>query len=193
MATDDHKLDKDVVIVEAMAKEMAAYLESGTLFMPLPDYADMPNLTVGGYLLRQHRLQVLADLLETGQQSRLQQAIAQFKQARADKPASFNKKAQQELKARLRQWEQYLEEFETGEDSLAYYKTAVEARVIIAELMKALYEHPAEIEFATSERLRKLDERLQKAWQPGNFVWPAAWQPAYPKEDYIWLYGYPDH
>lgn len=86
MTTDDHKLDKDLAILEAMATEMAAYFESETLFMPLPNYADMPNLTIGGYLLRQHRLQVLADLLETGQQSRLQQAIAQFKQARVAAP-----------------------------------------------------------------------------------------------------------
>ncbi len=191
MATDDHKLDKDLAILEAMAKEMEDYLEGDTLFMPMPNYADMPNLTIGGYLIRRHRLRALPDLLEKAQQRRLQQATEQVEQVVADKPARFKLKAEQELKARMRQWEQYLEDLEAGEDSLSYYKTAVETRVMTSLLMDELYDHPAEVEFTISERLRELDERLQIEWEPGDFIWPSAWKPAYPQEKYIWLYGNP--
>ena len=50
---------------------------------------------------------------------------------------------------------------------------------------------PYRAEDRPEQHLAALDTRLRGRWQPGDFVWPAAWEPAYPREVYWWLYGSP--
>ena len=35
----------------------------------------------------------------------------------------------------------------------------------------------------------RLDRQLEKRWTAGDFIWPAGWEAAYPRERYWWLYG----
>jgi hypothetical protein len=187
----NERLGQDVAVLSAMAEQMPQYLDSDILFWPAPR-GGMPALTLGGYLLREHRLHALAGLLTAEQQMEVSGALTRFNQALADRVVRFEKKAHHELEARLRQWEEYLKDMDRGTfDRSSNYATAVETRAIIQALLNRLGMPPYRAEDRPEQHLAALDTRLRGRWQPGDFVWPAAWEPAYPREVYWWLYGSP--
>lgn len=189
MVSSSEKLARDVDILEAMATEMGDYLDSDVLFWPMAR-SDMPMLTLGGYLMREHRLLALADQLGSEQQARVAAAVQQFNQALAERIVRFETKANSELEARLRQWEAFLKDVDRGTaDKTSNYATAVETRAMIAALMDRLSMPPYQLSERTGQHLTMLDQRQRNHWVPGDFVWPEDWQPAYPKDDYSWLYG----
>jgi hypothetical protein len=190
LATGKEELVKDLAVLEAMAAKMPEYLSSDELFWRKID-SDPVQPTIGGYLMRQNRLQALSDpLLDEGQRRQLAAAVTRFEQAVSEQPGRLEAKGQQELKSRLRQWEIALKELlEDEAPALAYYRADVETRIIIATLLMALQQRSVRIEPAITDKLAKLDQTLRQRWQPGEFVWPDGWQPAYPRSDYWWLYG----
>jgi hypothetical protein len=181
------KLAKDLEILEAMAAGMNNYLLSKTMFQTLQ--TGMPQLTLGGYLMRQHRLLALTDeLLNEMEQGRLEKAVDQFKQSLMGKQAQFEQKVEREIGSRLRQWAEYLREVEGDPaENAPYYTSRVEVRAMVAALIEALPAPAA----APTDALDQLDDKLSQTWQPGHFVWPTEWQPAYPKDLFWWLYGNP--
>ena len=183
------KLQKDLVALEAMASEMDEYLKSDVLFWPLA-HGDLPRLTLGGYLMRQHRLLGLRDLLSMQEQDRLHRAINSYYKALEEKVVRFENKAHEELGARLRQWQTYLGEVKQGTGA-AYYESAVEPRAMIEALTAQLRVQPYKLQPDVPQKLALLDRQLRQVWEPGDFIWPQEWQPAYPREKYWWLYGHP--
>lgn len=173
-----------------MAAKMPEYLSSDELFWRKID-SDPVQPTIGGYLMRQDRLQALSDtLLNDGQHRQLAAAVARFEQAVNEHPGRLEAKGQQELESRLRQWETALKELLDDEaPTLAYYRADVETRMIIAALLATLQQRSVRIDAAITDKLTGLDQTLRQRWQPGEFVWSAEWQPAYPRSDYWWLYG----
>lgn len=191
MYEENERLGQDVAVLSAMVEQMPEYLDSDILFWPAPR-GGMPALTLGGYLLREHRLLALAGLLTAEQQMEVNEALTRFNQALANRVVRFEKKAHHELEARLRQWEEYLKDMDRGTfDRSSNYATAVETRAIIQALLNRLGMPPYRTEARPEQHLATLDTRLRGHWQPGDFVWPAAWEPAYPREAYWWLYGSP--
>lgn len=185
------RLTQDLVVLAAMAGQMAEYLDSDILYWPAPG-AGMPALTLGGYLLREHRLMSLRGLLPAEQQAQLDAALAGFNQALSNRVVRFETKAHHELEARLRQWEEYLKDMDRGTfDRTSNYATAVETRAIIQALLDRLSMPPYRTEARPRQHLETLDTRLHGRWQPGDFVWPEQWATAYPRADYWWLYGAP--
>lgn len=185
----NEKLYRDLVVLEAMAAEMDEYLRSDVLFWPLKD-GDLPRLTLGGYLMRQHRLLELRDLLDIARQERLHEAVHTFHQALEEKIVRLEQKAHEELGARVRQWREYLREIKNGV-GLAYYASAVDTRAMLAALIAQLRVNPYELEEEYPRKVALLDRELSRYWESGNFVWPAEWKPAYPEKEYWWLYGQP--
>jgi hypothetical protein len=183
------KLARDLVVLEAMAAEMDEYLRSDVLFWPLRG-SDLPRLTLGGYLMRQHRLLELRDLLSMAEQERLHAAIKRYHEAQEEKIVRLEKKAHEELEARMRQWQEYLTDVKNG-SGVAYYPSAVEARAMIRALVNQLRVHPYQLDEKVPPHIALLDRELSRQWEPGDFVWPFDWQPAYPREEYWWLYGRP--
>lgn len=187
----NQRLVDDAAALGAMAGQMAEYLDSDILFWPAPK-GGMPTLTLGGYLLREHRLLGLPQLLTAEQRAQVDAAVFQFNQALADRVVRFETKAHHELEARLRQWEEYLKDIDRGTfDRTSNYSTAVETRVMIEALLNRLGMPPYRAEERPAQHLATLDTRLRRRWQSGDFVWPEAWAPAYPRSDYWWLYGSP--
>lgn len=191
MAHTEARLHEDLEVLEAMAAEMDEYLMSEVLFWPMRK-GNLPRLTLGGYLMREHRLRALADLLGEADRQRLEAAVAQFDQALVEKVVRFEQRAHEELGARLRQWSEYLRDLK-GEAAAnaGYYPSTVETRAIIAALVGKLERPPYRLEAHLVQQLGMLDQNLRSHWQPGDFVWPESWQPAYPKAGYWWLYGVP--
>lgn len=191
MSDGNERLEQDATVLAAMVEQMDQYLDSDILYWPAPR-GGMPVLTLGGYLLREYRLKALAGLLPAGQQAQISAAVTQFNQVLADRVVRFEKKAHHELEARLRQWEETLKDMDRGTfDRSSNYSTAVETRAIIQALLDRLAMPPFRAEQRPAQHLSLLDTRLRNIWVPGEFVWPEAWEGAYPRGEYWWLYGSP--
>jgi hypothetical protein len=183
------KLQQDLEILERMAASMEEYLKSDVLFWTM-GRTDMPQLTLGGYLMRQRRLLLLRHLLDEAGEKRLDQAVFQYGQAIADRVVRWEQKAHQELEARMRQWQEHLRDIR-NKQTRVNYATAAEVRTMIAAFLEELEEPPFQLDANIPRRLNALDRELQNHLQPGNFIWPEEWQQAYPREEYWWLYGRP--
>lgn len=183
------KLQHDLVTVEAMASEMDEYLRNDVLFWPMAQ-SELPRLTLGGFLMRQHRLLALRNLLSQSEEERLRKALDQYHGALEEKVVRFEEKAHEELEARLRQWQNYIAELKQG-IGVAYYESAVEPRAMIEALISQLRTHPYKLQEEAPRKLAVLDRELRQVWEAGEFVWPEAWTIAYPREKYWWLYGRP--
>lgn len=185
------KLKQELKILEAMAAEMDDYLRDDNLFWPLGD-SSMPRLTLGGYLMRQHRLVALRQQLDQADQERLDAAERQFAEALVEKVVAFETKAHEEIRARLRQWHEYLKELR--DPSMAagdYYASAVDTRAMLAALLNQLEAPPYKLDRRVLNELASFDRVLANYWEAGEFVWPEAWSEAYPRQRYWWLYGRP--
>ncbi|HOU41069.1 MAG TPA: hypothetical protein PK829_07355 [Promineifilum sp.] len=191
MHNGSERLAQDIAALSAMAAQMAEYLDSDILFWPL-GHSSLPMLTLGGYLLREHRLLALPQLLTLEQRGQVDAAIFQFNQALSNRIVRFETKAQRELESRLRQWEESVREMEHGTlQRSSNYSTIVETRAMIQAVLDRLDMPPYRPDERSGRLVTLLDTRLRNRWQPGEFVWPAEWQPAYPRDDYWWLYGSP--
>lgn len=189
MTTDGiEKLSDDLRIFERCAEEFAYYLTLDVIYYSLgPLY---PQLTTGGTLMRQHRLLLLRDLLDGSEQQRLDQAVAAFQLAITDRIAAFQNKAHREMGARLRQWTEYLRDLrQRAESPRVNYATAVEPRVMLQLMIEQLSALPYRLNSDVPDRMRALDKSLHARWETGDFIWPAAWQPAYPPREFWYLYG----
>ncbi|MFZ0546718.1 MAG: hypothetical protein WAM60_14830 [Candidatus Promineifilaceae bacterium] len=184
------KLRQDLEILAEMAAEMDSYLKSDVLFWPMTNGA-MPRLTLGGYLMRQHRLVALKGLLSDDEKAQLDTAVAQFNAALVEKVVRLEQRANQEIEARLRQWGEYLNDLSRGSGASSYYATAVQPRIMVAALVNKLSLPPYRLEGRAPEQIAMYDGNLRRRWQSGDFVWPEAWQPAYPERSYWYLYGHP--
>ncbi len=180
-------LQNDLNILERFAEITPTYLTSDALFYPTGP--TIPEMTFGGILLRQHRLLLLKNLLSPTDQDRLDTAIANFQAALENNIVRFEKKCHRELDARLRQWKEYLRDLQQDKSVINYYRTAVEPRVMIDVILQQLDLPPYAPPEYTQERVLKLDVGLKMRWMDGDFVWDDAWQPAYPRDDYWYLYG----
>jgi hypothetical protein len=191
LTTDSGKLTKDLEILVAMATEMEAYLKSDVLFWRMSKFS-MPALTLGGYLMRQHRLLLLRNLLPQIQQADLSSAVALYNSSLVEKIVRFEQKAHRELDARLRQWSEYLKDVDRGVAvKSSNYSTVVEVRTMITSITDQLQLAPYNLSRQVPQQVSLLDSQLRRIWERGDFVWPNAWQPAYPKMEYWWLYGKP--
>jgi hypothetical protein len=192
MISDKTDLSQDLDIAAAMATGMKDYLTGSNLFQPLSQ-PGMPSLTLGGYLMRAHRLDALRSQLDPADQRRLDETQATFHQALVERGPQFQQKANQELKARLRQWNEFLKDFDRAErPSAAQYQAAVEPRAMIEALMQAVDQDSRyQLDSSIASQVATLDQTLRSHWREGSFTWPQAWQSAYPAADYWWLYGQP--
>ena len=191
MVDSKEKLGQDLAILQEMAGQMADYLKSETLFWPM-QYSDMPQLTLGGYWLRQHRLTALHTLLTGEQQKQLSVSIKTFETAVSDWVVRTEQRAHHELEVRTRQWSEYLRDVVNGGSAVvANYSARVEVRAIMAALINQLQQGPYTLDQSLVQPVLQQDKGLRARWQSGSFVWPDDWQPAYPEPEFWWLYGRP--
>jgi hypothetical protein len=184
------KLQSDLYILEVMADGLADYLQGDALFGKTS--GRVPKLTLGGYLMRQHRLTALQGDLQPAEQARLQQAVAQGEAALASQIVRSEARATQECHARLRQWEEVIRDLRRDARAhFAGYATAVEPRAMLTQLIHLLAQPPYQLDSAIPERLALLDGALRNSWDDGECVWSAEWEAAYPRAPFWWLYGRP--
>lgn len=186
------KLQKDLDILEEMAEKMSGYLRMDTLFGPMGP--GRPKLTLGGYLMREQRLLALKMTLTQYEQDRLLKGRQTYENTIMEWVVATEKKANQEIEARLRQWTETIRDLrEDAPKHWHYYKTAVQARVMLQSLIAMLANPPFKLDPNIVERVKAIDSGFYAQWQSDAslFVWDEAWTAAYPAADYEFLYGKP--
>lgn len=150
--------------------QLKSYLLSDDIYRSLG--AD-PQMTLGNVLMAEANLDAAASLSATDKQ-----AIAE---AKKEWRTAWEKKAEREFAARLRQWMNYVSELgENASRHASYYRNEVRAR--------ALLELLAGEASGLSSQLGAADSMLRSLTTSGDFVWDDALQGAYPKDKYWFLY-----
>lgn len=181
-------LDRDLRALATMASNLTPYLYEDEMYGYLS--GDLPNLTLGGLLLRLYRLGRLENLLDADQQTMLQDSRINFEAECAKWAVHYETKLQQELHARLDAFDQFLNE--CGDDlpsCAANYPVQAEKRTIIEHLNDELVEleaRPEEIE----NRLRHIDQKLRRLLVESDFISDERLAAVYPKHRFWWMYGY---
>lgn len=192
MLTDREKLAQDLHVLAEMVAQLDPYLAQEKLFWQMRQ-PGLPALTIGGCLMRQHRLLALPHLLTGEERLRLHTAVTQFNAVLVEKVVRFEQKTQTEIEARTRQWREYLNEAEWKRNpTYNAYPTAVEARLMLTLLTNKLQEKPYHLPEEALPHMQQLDALLQSQWRAGEFVWFDSWEPAYPRDRFWWLYGRPE-
>lgn len=174
-----------------MAEQINSYLKMDTLYGPMGP--NKPNLTLGGYLMREHRLLALKDTLTEREQDRLLKARQAFENVVMEWVVATETKALKEIDSRLRQWQETIRDLRESIDNWNYYPTAVESRVMLQHLISMLSSPPFKIDPEISGRLAVLDQAFYASWfgDASKFVWEDDWAVAYPAADFEFLFGQP--
>jgi hypothetical protein len=185
------KLDgnTELIIVQHMLRDLEEYLKSDTLYWhvaePNPLGSHMPQLTIGALLEAITRAAAAQNDLTPGQQQELEAARSQLDRIRAAHAAQFVSKAVYELHSRLGAWKANLDD--EGRKSKSFYAQDARVRAKIFLLENALdTDVPAEVQ----QHREQIDLELFEIFVPGEFVWDARLQPAFPKDPCWWLYGH---
>jgi hypothetical protein len=180
------KLDgsTELIIAQCMLRDLEEYLKSDVLYWhvaePNPLGSHMPQLTIGALLEALVRA-------EAGGADRaaLETAHLQHDRIRAAYPARYVSKAIHELHSRLNTWKDNLDD--EGRKSKAFYAQDARVRAKIFLLENALgADVPAELQ----QQREQIDRQLFEVFVPGEFIWDARLQAAFPKNPCWWLYGH---
>jgi hypothetical protein len=164
----------DLATLKAMTEQLEDYLLSDVEFWQLGGSSHFPKLSLGTYLLTRQRLRAapdhqaeITDLCQRGDA-----VLAQWK-------AAAERKAAKELRTRLTLWQNYLDDWQ------GRYATEVAQRVMTALLLR---QFPRLSTTPDALLLGALDARLQGRAPRAAFVWAPELQPAFPEDDFWFLY-----
>ena len=180
------KLDghTETIIVEHMVRDLEEYLKSDVLYWhvaePNPLGSHLPQLTIGALLEALVRAEAGG-----AERAALDAARTQHDRIRAAHAALYVNKALHELHSRLTAWKANLDD--SSRKTKLYYAQDVRVRAKIFLLENALgADGPAEVQ----QQRQQIDQELFEVFVPGEFVWDARLQPAFPKDPCWWLYGH---
>ena len=185
--------EDEVVLLQAMAAELEAYLLGDDLYRQLVIRTSrgdqMPRMSLGSFLETLARLEEAANAghLSPSQWEVLTEARHRLEELRRRFPTAYRDKLVRELKSNLDSWSWFLQE--CAEDLRRCrdeYPFEVRLRNRIATLMDAL---GAEVPAQHAARLERLDAQLRRLFVPGPFVWAEELKARYPRDRYWWLYG----
>jgi hypothetical protein len=184
-------LAQDLTILEAIVEDLPAYLASDATHWSMSG-DNMPKLTIGGCLMRQERLQKLRPQIAFADQARLDKSMDDFNASLENQIVRFEKRAHDELHARLREWTTYLRDA-TSKKAKAreHYANIVDTRIVISALMNKLSQSPYQLNERLAQDVAQMDARLKGQWQTNEFVLDKVWEEAYDPVEYWWLYGCP--
>ena len=189
--------ERDLQILEGMADQVRTYLIEDELFWPIPGRlrGGMPRLTLGGYLLRRHRLTALRGSLSADQQARLDAALAVFDAALSEWSVHATRKMLREWDVRINLLTQFLKDCEREDASscLDGWPNQAKVRTIVHHLAGAL-EAAGALETSHKADVRRIDNGLRRFLLSGDdqqFLWSPDLAPVYPRDAYWWLWVVP--
>lgn len=183
-------LNYDLHYLSAGLEELEAYLLSKELFWHVttpPNLRPFPMLTIANLLLANANLKAYnnENQLSPPEKTTYARLERELDAIHHKWAVAWQQKAAHEYESRLRQWLNYLNELkEDLENNAPYYHTEVRNRVLL-ELLKE--SAPKAVEPDISD----IDAVVRAKLTPGEFIWDAALQSAFPQEQYWFLYGTP--
>jgi hypothetical protein len=186
-------LERDLLIVEASTADLKDNLLEDsvywTLRAPRRSHYILPKGTLGGLLMRLHRLGALEDNLTPEQRERLHAAATTVRQVLQTWAAQAQEMALREIKARLDSWTAYLQEAESDPDRyIAEYPIQAQGRVALDFLLE--YAGDA-VSGEVQGYVVTADNLLRSISVSSPFVWDETLIPAYPESRFWWLYVQP--
>lgn len=187
-----HQIDQDLIYLRSAVAELEDYLLSNVLFWPVTARGgkqlrgDTTQLTIGNLLLSLKRLASAAE--ENENSTEIAALSRQVEMVRRRWKSNWDKKIGEEIRSRLRQWDQYLSEIsQPGGIHHGDYPYNIRQRVILGLLFNEL-DKPSPHE---AVYLDALDTRLRHATHPVDFVWDVSLSAGLPESEYWYLYRQP--
>jgi hypothetical protein len=144
---------------------------------------DTGRLTIGYLLLSRRRLTALAQ--DDPRHDELRAANQRIDQVHDRWRANWARKAEKEYNKRLNLWNNCVNELlDDPKRHAAGYADGVRWRAML-DLLKGEVSH---LDPSLTVFIQSLDRRLQNAGRAGPFVWEAEVMPAFPKEQFWYLY-----
>jgi hypothetical protein len=182
-----YDLDGDVRAVEAMSNALVPYVYQDELYGMLPGNA--PRLTVGGLLMRLHRLQQLTALLSPRQQQIVADSQHRLEAARKEWHVHYVGKLKREFKARVDAIEQFLNECTDNLRACAEnYPAAMEKRVMIEQMVREAADLD-ELSDDMKTRIVPLDNAIRRYVESSDFRWDKRLEQVYSPDQYWYLYS----
>ena len=155
------------------------------------DGRPQPALSLGELLLRRRRLSLL--LLsegEDGQRARLADIIDRHEKACSEWAVHYQRKLNAELEWRARRLRASLEEAREEGGALAGFGAEAQRRTLAQELWREQAARGYEDDAREGRRaLARIDGELRPLLQPAPFRWDERLRPAYPEQEFWWLYA----
>lgn len=176
-----------------MVDEFDSFILSTQVFWPISHAgirgSTLPRMTLGGLQLLLDELAAQNPQMDSKQAGQYDRLFHKVESLRGKWQSTIEKKAIQELKARLNLWGAYLNDLEEQPEWIENYPREVRNRVMIHHLIDILNRSP-ELE-AELQAVSNLDHRLRDFVIPGTFIWEEPLQPVYPQEKFPYLYMRP--
>jgi hypothetical protein len=181
--------DSDWKYFEAAVGDLEDYILAPQDSWPLSGAArrggprETGRLTIGNLLLARARLQALPQ--DDPRQEALHQADETLQQVRERWRANWARKAEKEFQNRLNLWTSFIGDLlKDTTRHVSGYPDAVRWRVIL----QLLLDEADRIDVPAREALNGLDRQLRRTGKEGPFVWDPEIEPAFPREQYWFLY-----
>lgn len=189
-----HPAQYNLNLVQCMLQELEAYLLSKELFWPLscsPARNDppFPRLTLGTLSLASVELDAQEDSLLPAQRPQLRAMQRTHEETLRQWRVAAEAKAAREIKARIRLWDAFLEDFWREGLRAGDYSYEVRNRVILEHLV-LLTEQDDQVR-DDLQQIAALDRKLSERFQPGDFLWEDPLRRTYPQAQFPFLYGKP--
>lgn len=184
----------DLAVAQAMADELEIYLQRDVLYWQMDVHGPMssrfPKMTLGGLLLRRHRLEALRERLSPEQRTALDALHRRVEAIIGHWPSVYGAKVQREIEARLNAWARYVIEdcLESRATCADEYPSQAEGRTMLALLLDEASEYSHADLAPIQNRLAALDSQFKGLSGPGPFIWDPILAPAYPPDRFWWLY-----
>jgi hypothetical protein len=144
---------------------------------------DTGRLTVGYLMLSRQRLTAMPE--HDPRQNELREANQRIDQVRSRWQANWSRKARKEFTQRLTLWTNYLNDLlDDHGRHFSGYPEAARWRT----MLKYLQEEAGRIAPGGTASVQSLDRRLRSAAKEGSFVWEPEFEPAFPRQEYWYLY-----
>lgn len=190
-----YSIERDLNELAKMGDVLGSYIVKDELYFSIGGMyggGDLPQLTIGAFLLRMRRLSYFRDELTGTQAATLDKAIAQYDDMRKEWAVHYEQKINLEILSRLKMMEAFFRECrESMRSCVSAYPVEAQRRTIVQELMIGLNNDNLDTSQVNAP-LHMTDGELRRFVRAGDFIWDPKLKPVYPKDTFWWLYGQPD-
>lgn len=188
-----HSVEFNLNYLENALNEMEDYLMQSELFWPLSNPTgirqDFPRMTIANVLLTLNELEEQESEMSPTQNSKASSLQTEWEALHTKWNSAVEKKAIEEMRARLNLWKAYILDLEGSEGRKANYDQEVTQRVRFALLRERIGSSAVPDELI--DEVNTVDQRALALTTPSAFAWDERLESVYPRSEYTFLYRRP--